>query len=176
MLTGFLSVFRSKGYDGASMNDLAVAAGLKKASLYYRFPGGKKEMIEAVLLYMEDWTFQNIYSVLTDKNVKPEKRLAKALTNIKGFCNDGKSICIYRALSMDSGMEFFGITIKRGVEKWIDGFKEIGMAFKLKEADAVEKAQQTFIDIQGSLVLSKTTGSISSFANTLKNIELRYIH
>lgn len=176
MLVGFLSVFRSKGYDGASVNELAKAAGLKKASLYHRFPGGKKEMIGAVLEHIEDWTFQNIYNILTDKDIKPEERLSKALTNIKGLYDDGKSVCIYRALSMDSGMVLFGDTIKRGVAQWVDSFKEIGMAFKLKEVEAEDKAQQTFIDIQGSLVLSKTTGSISPFTKTLKKIELRYLN
>lgn len=175
VLEGFLSVFRAKGYEGAHMNELANAAGLKKASLYHRFPGGKKEMIEAVLLYMEDWTTQNIYNVLSDKAIKPEKRLTKALTNIKDFCNDGKSVCIYRALSMDNGMEFFGITIKRGVEIWIDGFKEIGLALKLNEVEAENMARQTFIDVQGSLILAKTIGSLSPFTETLRNIKSRYI-
>lgn len=175
MLTGFLSVFRSKGYDGASMNDLAMAAGLKKGSLYHRFPRGKQEMIKAALEHMEDWTFQNIHSVLLNKNIEPEKRLSTALTNIKSFYDNGKSVCIYATLSMDNVIVLFGDTIKRGVTQWIKSFKEIGMAFKLNEADAEEKAQQTFIDIQGSLVLSKTTGSLSSFTKALKNIELRYI-
>ncbi len=176
MLVGFLSVFRSKGYDGASVNELAKAARLKKASLYHRFPGGKKEMVGAVLEHIEDWTFQNFYNILTDKDIKPEERLSKALTNIKGLYDNGKSVCIYRALLMDSSMGLFGDTIKRGVAQWVDSFKEIGMAFKLKEVESKEKAQQTFIDIQGSLVLSKATGSISPFTKTLKNIELRYIN
>jgi len=44
LVKGLLNVFRSKGYDGASLNDLAVASGLQKASLYHRFPNGKKEI------------------------------------------------------------------------------------------------------------------------------------
>jgi TetR/AcrR family transcriptional regulator, transcriptional repressor for nem operon len=41
-------LFRSKGYAGASMNDLADAVGLKKSSLYVRFPN-KEALVPAVL-------------------------------------------------------------------------------------------------------------------------------
>jgi TetR/AcrR family transcriptional regulator, lmrAB and yxaGH operons repressor len=49
-LIGRLSlVFRDRGYEGAALADLASAAGLKKASLYHRFPGGKQQMAEEVM-------------------------------------------------------------------------------------------------------------------------------
>ena len=46
VLAGLTEVFQSKGYEAASLQDLARATGLKKASLYHRFPGGKKQMAE----------------------------------------------------------------------------------------------------------------------------------
>src|ERR1700745_2852244 len=42
-------IFRRKGYDGASYSDLMKATGLVKAHLYHRFPGGKAEMVDAIL-------------------------------------------------------------------------------------------------------------------------------
>lgn len=174
MLLGFLSVFRSKGYDGASVNELAKAAGLKKASLYHRFPGGKKEMIEAVIEYIENWTFLNIYNVLTNIEKTPKERLNKALSNIESLYDNGTTVCLYRAISMDSGMELFGDKIERGVKQWIDSFKEIGLAFAMKDIEADDKARQTFIEIQGSLILSKILGNTNHFNKTIKNISLRY--
>ncbi len=41
-------LFRRRGYDGASMQDLAEAVGLKKASLYTRFPN-KEALVPEVL-------------------------------------------------------------------------------------------------------------------------------
>src|SRR3954469_5700644 len=41
-------LFRQRGYDGASMQDLATQVGLKKASLYTRFP--TKEALVAPVL------------------------------------------------------------------------------------------------------------------------------
>lgn len=42
-------VFVSRGYDGATLTNLANAAGLSKASLYHHFPGGKPEMAAALV-------------------------------------------------------------------------------------------------------------------------------
>src|SRR5437667_12650098 len=49
LFQGLSDVFRRKGYDGASYSDLMKATGLVKASLYHRFPGGKAEMVDAIL-------------------------------------------------------------------------------------------------------------------------------
>src|SRR5258707_12583600 len=47
------AVFRRKGYAGTSYSDIREATGLVKASLYHRFPGGKEEMVNAILRRMD---------------------------------------------------------------------------------------------------------------------------
>ena len=42
------ALFRTAGYDGASIGDIALATGLQKSSLYHRFPGGKQQMAAEV--------------------------------------------------------------------------------------------------------------------------------
>lgn len=43
------TVFRDRGFEGASITDLSRATGLGKSSLYHHFPDGKEQMAEAVL-------------------------------------------------------------------------------------------------------------------------------
>jgi len=43
------TVFRDRGFEGASIADLSRATGLGKSSLYHHFPAGKEQMAEAVL-------------------------------------------------------------------------------------------------------------------------------
>lgn len=38
-----------KGYLGLSLRDIASGAGIRKASLYYHFPGGKDELVQRVI-------------------------------------------------------------------------------------------------------------------------------
>lgn len=44
-------LFRQKGYDGVGLNEILVASKLPKGSLYYHFPGGKRELAEAATLF-----------------------------------------------------------------------------------------------------------------------------
>ena len=67
-------VFRIHGYEGASLSLIAEATGLKRASLYHRFPGGKEEMAEAVLTHVDDWFGSHILAPLSEPG-KPAARL-----------------------------------------------------------------------------------------------------
>ncbi len=57
-------VFRESGYEGASLMQLSEATGLKKPSLYHRFPGGKEEMVEIVLDYADKYMREQVIKVL----------------------------------------------------------------------------------------------------------------
>ncbi|MEM8848354.1 MAG: TetR/AcrR family transcriptional regulator [Bacteroidota bacterium] len=174
ILGGLMSVFRSKGYDGASLNELAEATGLKKASLYHRFPGGKKEMTDAVLNYMDSMVNANIYGVLSNTSATTSERLEDVLSNIDEVYGGGKEVCLYRSLSMDTGMSFFGEKIEKGINQWLDAFTNLGEAMGKTNESATELAKQTFIEIQGSLVLSKAMNSTEPFQKALALIRKRY--
>ncbi|WP_165395295.1 TetR/AcrR family transcriptional regulator [Flagellimonas allohymeniacidonis] len=174
ILNGLMSVFRSKGYDGASLNELADATGLKKASLYHRFPGGKKEMTSAVLDFMESWINNKVYKVLSDSQVAPAERLQEALVNINAVYNEGREVCLYRSLSMDTGMALFGEKIEKGINQWLESFSILGRAVGQDEDAAMQKAKQTFIEIQGSLVLSKAMNSTEPFQKAIQQTTMRY--
>ena len=107
MLTGLTKVFREKGYEGASLNELAEVTGLKKASLYHRFPKGKQEMAEAVFTHLDEWVTQNIFFSLKDETQTPELRLKNGLAHIRELYNGGNETCIFRAFSMQAGIQLF---------------------------------------------------------------------
>ena len=169
-----MSVFRSKGYDGASLNELAEATGLKKASLYHRFPGGKKEMTDAVLDFMESWVNDKVFKVLSNTGLPPQQRLKDALHNIGEVYGHGTKVCLYRSLSMDTGMSLFGSKIEQGIGQWLESFSIMGEAVGKDSETAMQLAKQSFIEVQGSLVLSKAMGNTEPFAQAIQNIETRY--
>lgn len=49
LLNALLQVFSAKGFEGASLAELASASSRSKASLYHHFPGGKQQMIEVLV-------------------------------------------------------------------------------------------------------------------------------
>lgn len=175
IFNGLFTVLRSKGYDGASLNELAGATGLKKASLYHRFPGGKQEMAAAVLTHLDQWVEQHIFKVLSDKTKTPKERLINGITGIRELYDGGSESCIFRALSMESGIELFHKQIGDGMQKWIDTFKTVGISYHLTPKIAEEKAIETLIKIQGSLVVAKGLNDLTVFENTLQQIEDYYL-
>ncbi|WP_422081815.1 TetR/AcrR family transcriptional regulator [Ulvibacterium sp.] len=176
ILIGLTKVFRSKGYEGASLKELAEATGLKKASLYHRFPNGKKEMAEAVFAHVGKWVDHNVFEALLDERFTPKERIKNGLNEIRTLYDHGNEVCIFRALSMQTGLELFEKQVNSGMNQWINVFNEVGLALGFSTADSQKKAVQVLIEIQGSLIVSKGLGDISVFEKTLQNIEIKYIN
>jgi len=174
LLAALSDVFRNKGYEGASLKELSEATGLQKASLYHRFPNGKKEMAEAVLNEMDQWVTQNIFKTLEQEGITPTIKLKNSLDQISKLYNGGKDNCIFRALSMQEGFDLFHDVITKGFAGWLKSFKSLGLSMGQSDQLAKKNAIQTLIDIQGSLMLSKAMQDTTIFKNTLKQIEERY--
>ncbi|WP_420572136.1 TetR/AcrR family transcriptional regulator [Kordia sp.] len=175
ILIGLTKVFRSNGYEGASLKELAEATGLKKASLYHRFPNGKQEMAEAVFSYISTWVKEHIFQPLQNEQHTAELRLKNGLDGIRKLYDNGNEVCIFRALSMQTGLELFEQQINNGMTQWIDAFTEIGIVLGFTPTEASQHALQTLIEVQGSLIVTKGMDTISVFENTIKRIENRYL-
>ena len=175
LLNSLFAVLRAKGYNGSTLNDFAKASGLQKPSLYHRFPGGKEEISSCVLNFVHQWIEQNIYDLLMDKTIPTNHRLKSVIKNINAVYNDGDSICLLRALSMDAGIKVFGAQIKDGMGLWIKGFTNLGEDCGHPKNVAKAMAYQVLINIQGSLVVSKGLGSTGPFKAALRSIKAMYL-
>lgn len=175
MIQGLTKVFRSNSYDGASLQELANITGLKKASLYHRFPEGKKGMALAVLTHMDHWVEKNVFQELLNEDNSPQYRLENAVQKILELYKDGNEMCLLNTLSIDSGSALFEMQIKNGMHKWIEAFQKIGLAFNFNLKDADDYALQALIEIQGSLVVAKGTNDLAVFDDAMKKIKNRYL-
>ncbi len=66
-------VFRQKGYHGASMEDIAVAVDLSKATLYHHF-SSKQEILLEILDRALQLLLEKI-SAITEQNISADKKL-----------------------------------------------------------------------------------------------------
>jgi TetR/AcrR family transcriptional repressor of lmrAB and yxaGH operons len=163
-------VFTRYGYDGASMEMLSQATGLKKASLYHRFPGGKKEMAQHVLLSVRAWFLEQVDAVIRDTTMPLDVRLAKALQAISDLFADGDRNCPLRMLSTGSESMNFQESIASCFTILRDGFSLIAMENGFPEDMAKSKAMEAIINIQGSLVLSRAMNDTSIFKTSMSAI------
>jgi len=174
LLSGLMTVLSAKGYDGASLNDLAASSGLQKASLYHRFPGGKKDITLAVLQFVDRWIKINIVKNLNDQSKLPADRLLIGLEKINELYNEGRTTCILRALSLDSGMNLFSAELEKAAIDWIDAFYQLGKDFGIPDKEAYQIALKVLTKIQGSLVVSQMLHDRQIFKDAL--IEIKYMY
>lgn len=168
------AVIRAKGYSGASINDLATLTGLKKASLYHRFPGGKEDIVRAVLNDVMVWSEKHIAGVLESPNLDADARLKLALSNINMLYGGGKKNCIFAALALENGWQLFGHDIKKGLRIWISAFTAYGQSIGLTRNAAEKKANEAVALIQGSLIVSRIMEDKSAWTEAMGRIEILY--
>jgi AcrR family transcriptional regulator len=101
-----LRLFRQYGYDGATLAKISEATGLGKASLYHHFPGGKDEMVETVLDYLERWMDQNILQILKSSS-DPLTRLQQMCNRVSEVYEGGKQPCLSAILLLGSARDVF---------------------------------------------------------------------
>ncbi len=173
IIQGLNEVFRKVGYDGASLEVLAKSTGLKKSSLYHRFPGGKQQMASEVLSFVCQWMKSILLQIESD-DLSAEAKLDIMMSNIYELYDGGKNDCILRSMSMDNGIHMFQNQIKTAFNDWHQGFKHIALAFGKQDGEADDLAKEAIIKIQGSLILSKGIADQQLFQNTLAEIEASF--
>jgi AcrR family transcriptional regulator len=164
------NVFSEFGYDGASMDLLSRGTGLKKASLYHRFPKGKKEMALHVLKIVEDWIQENIVSISKDRDVKRELKLKKVIIAIDQLYNGGVNNCLLRTLTIGTDADAFKESVTNCFNLLTEGFTAIAIDFGSSSEIAEEKAKNVNRLIQGALVIAGATNDKSFFKNSLNEI------
>ena len=98
-----LDMFRSGGYEGVSLRQLSAASGLEKASLFYRYTGGKNEVVMAVVQRVIDWFEVNVFAPLREEG-SPQKRVAIVAEKLRIFYHHGTRPCITDVLSIAGGV------------------------------------------------------------------------
>ena len=174
LLLSLMKVLRNKGYNGASLNEFSIASGLKKASLYYRFPGGKEEIAHSVFKTMDAWVMQHITEVLVKDNKPPKDKLNNVLSNLNQLYDEGKEICFLRAMSIGDGKKIYAECIKAIIEQWTKAFCLFGLSLGKTQEEANENAIFSMVIVQGSLQISNGLNNPTHFKNGLQRIRNLY--
>lgn len=164
------AVFRDVGFEGASLALLSQASGLQKASLYHRFPGGKRQMAEEVLAAALGWLEENVLAPLK-RDGPAAARLAVVVESLDGFYSGGNKACLLNMLASPRLQDGpFSPAIKGAFEALIDAFAKLARDVGRPPAAAHACAERVVTMLQGSLVLSRGLGSPDPFRAFLANL------
>jgi AcrR family transcriptional regulator len=117
LLAALRPVFAERGFDGASLSQLAAASGLGKASLYHHFPGGKNEMA-AVLLREAVARLERLAFARLNTSRPATDRLRDFVDGFRDYVSENDGICLIAALNRGGGAELHGETIARQYADW----------------------------------------------------------
>ena len=163
-----LEVFRKHGY-GASIAELSAATGLQKASLYYRFPGGKAQMADETLGFVDLWFEENVFQPLRSDG-DPAERVAAMCESIRVFYAGGSKLCLLEALSLGQTEGIIQDHLQATFLAWK---RHLAGAILETGRDSVASealAELMIAMIEGALVVRRLAPESDVFARTLSEI------
>lgn len=162
IITKLIPVFRNYGYEGATLSRLSEATGLKKASLYHHFQGGKEQMAAAVLGYVGDWMEENVLVPLqSDKSVRD--RIKVMSERIDDFYDSGKTPCVLAVMSQGEADNLFNKQLVECLAMWLNALSKMLEETGVEPKQARQRAEDAIIMIQGSLVLVRVNKNPKPF-------------
>lgn len=164
-----LRLFRQYGYDGATLSKISEATGLGKASLYHHFPGGKDEMVETVLDYLNHWIDQNILQILEGSG-EPISRLQHMCDRLSDVYEGGKQPCLSAILLLGSARDVFHTRVKDIYCRWVSAIAHVLIDSGMEETLAQQRGEDAVIAIQGALILSQGLNNPAAFQRMMQQL------
>lgn len=168
LLDKLTHVFRLYGYEGASLTRLTEATGLKRASLYHHFPGGKEEMALAVLERGSQGLEAQVLTPLQEPGT-PAQRVQHMAERLNKFYAQGQQSCLLDTLSLGEE-DSLHKPIQKAIAAWLKAMIQVAQEAGLAPDVAEQRAEEVLIRIQGSLVFARTTGNTQPFQRVLKEL------
>jgi AcrR family transcriptional regulator len=169
VLDRLLATFRDRGYDGASLAELAAATGLGKSSLYHYFPGGKAEMAEQVLAHLDRQLADGVYAAVRAE-ATPAAKLAALLDGLDAFYEGGRRACLLERLCASVDRPRFRQPLRRAFAAWMDAVESIGVEAGLPRDVARARAEEFVVQIEGALVVCAGTDDAAVFGRALARL------
>ena len=166
LVDGLSKVISRYGFEGASLSLLSEAVGLKRASLYHRFPGGKEQMLQAVLDRASE-RFDRMVAPAYEAG-DPIERATLVANGIDDYYNGGEESCLIVALSL--GNEPRPSAAAPCLEEWANALANIAVDAGLPPDKAAERALDIVARIEGAVVISASTGDRGPFRRAIDRL------
>jgi len=158
--------FREHGFEGASLARISAATGLGKGSLYHFFPGGKDEMLSAVLAEVDAWFVREVFTPLRANQPGGALTMIDA---VDAYFRSGRRVCLVGALALTDTRDRFAAPIRGYFEKWVEA-----LATALhSSADPKTEAEEIIASIQGAILLSRALNDLGVFARSMNILRIR---
>jgi TetR/AcrR family transcriptional regulator, lmrAB and yxaGH operons repressor len=171
LIDALAEVISRYGFEGASLTRLSDASGLRRASLYHRFPGGKDEILDMAIARVGD-RFGELLAPAYEAGA-PRDRAERVALGIDEYYAGGERSCLIVALSLADK------DVRDDVEpclvRWIEAFTTLATAGGMSSVDAHEVAVEQVALLEGSLVVAQVTGETEPFRRAIRRLPDRLV-
>lgn len=169
VISSLLRAFRRNGYDGASLSRLSEETGLRRASLYHHFPGGKEDMARTVVTSaVQD--FREIVLAPLQAPGTPRERLESMMAALYNFYDGGNEACVLALMTVGDGREVLAPEIRAGLQGWIGALAGVLCEAGQTEVVAKDRAQDAVAQVQGALVLARGLKDTGAFQRLIDKL------
>lgn len=172
VLEALATVFQTHGFGGATLTLFTEATGLKRPSLYHRFPGGKLEMALAVVEHARKNFIGEVLAPLV-RDGNPKKRIKEAARNMERFYDGGNDACLMDALSVGAkgdDRKAIDAAIEKMFSEFLGALAHVARDMGATGTEARQLAEDAVVRLEGSLVVARGTKSTSAFRRVLKEL------
>lgn len=162
-------VFRARGYAAASLPELTEATGLGKGSLYLLFPGGKEEMLRAVLDDIQAWHEDKIFGPLEAQ--KPS--IDAMFDEVYAYFNSGQRLCLVGRLGLENVDPELRIPLHLYFGRWQESLAGALVRNGCTVPDAAGLAEDVILSIQGALMVAAAQDEPAVFGRTVDRLRAR---
>lgn len=166
-LPALTEAFRVHGLEGASVAIVSKATGLGKGSLYNFFPGGKEEMMDAVLSDIDRWFATAIFAPLEQPH-DPAAAIAAMIEQTTSYFRSGGRVCIVGLVGLGNARDTFSARISGYFARWISAIADCLEAGHVPRSQAVPLAEATVAGIQGAIVLARSLRDEATFVRIVR--------
>lgn len=169
VLARLTELFRSCGYEAATLTEIANATGLQRSSLYHRFPGGKQQMAAEVATGVGERFAKDILAPLGRDGALNE-RVRAVGRRLTKFYAGGRRACLLDALSIGEPGSAAADALEAAANAWADAFASVSREAGHRPAEALTLAQDAIASIEGALVFARITGDNRCFLRAIERL------
>ncbi len=169
-------IFREHGYEGTSISQLSEATGLKKSSLYHRFPEGKDDMLKAVVNHVAHTIDQTIIRILQNSQLSPLDRFTSMSSTIKQFYACGTKNCLLNVLNLGNAKPEIKRLLKKIYDGWLQSLTKLGVDAGMSSDDAANWSEYFIVTLEGILVIQRLSDNSHLFENWVAKEQLKFRH
>jgi AcrR family transcriptional regulator len=174
LLPPLAEVFRSHGYEGATLSLISEATGLGKGSLYHFFPDGKAQMAAEVLAEIDHWFEVNIFAPL-HKADDPARAIAEMIKAVDSYFGSGHRMCLVGIIALGASRDTFAVQVQDYFARWNDSLARVLRRSGLSASVARRRSADALLTIQGALVLARALDDSSIFGQALADMKTRLL-